>query len=557
MSEEVLRELPPDQRHAGSSPDSKPAFGPLRWAPWVVVGFFGVVAWLTRAPGLLTRQDDARYLLLARSMRAGTYRDLMWPGAPWHHLYPPGYPALLAVWVAIGGERFDWLVTLQIALSMAVLTLAYDAARRVYGRRLSLLALCVVSVSPWFVEWSGQVASEGALAVCLTLALWASVALPRGRRQTALIVACAVAAPLMRTAGMALPVSVGLWWASERRFRDCAWLTVVAAPILGLLVAWTIGDPTPVAGSSYVGDIAMAGRQGPSLVVVLATRIVGNFRYYLTRAFPVLLSAPTVQGTLIDNVLIVAVIGVGMTAGLLRGWVRFRLAALLVLATVALLALWPYQNTRFMIPVLCPLTVILLDGLRGLAPRARSRWPIIVTALVACTLTASGLSQTLGMVARMRGCAHGLDVPPANCVTAGQASFFRAATFIHDSLPSDARILSAKSEPLYIYSHHPTTPLSLWAYRDSSSFWNGMQQSHTDFVLLGELQIAERGVLGPRLAAHCQSLALVATFLPHTYLFRIESTLVPGGIQPVQSGAGRSAACLALDDYLRTAPILT
>ncbi len=520
--------------------------------PWLVIALFAILAWLNRAPGMLTRQDDARYLLLARAIRAGTYRDLMWPGAPWHHLYPPGYPALLAAWTAMGGERFDGLVVLQIALSVGALGLAYDAARRVCSGSAALLGLGVVAVSPWYLDWAGQVASEGALAVCFSLALWASVAIPRGRRQTALIILTSILAPLMRSAGLALPLAVFAWWLSERRFRDCVWLLVFAVPILGLVVAWTVSDPTPIAGSSYVGDIALASSQGPSRAVVFATRIAANLRYYMTRAIPVLLSAPTIEGTVLDNVIVTLIVAAGLTVGILRAWLRFRLAALLLLATAGLLLLWPYQNARFVIPVLAVIAPLLLDGIDGIAALSRSRWPRALGVCFALSLMTSGLASTLTQISGKRTCTRGLAIPPANCVTADQASFFRATTFIRDSLPASARILSAKSEPLYIYSRHPTTPLALWAYRDSSLFWSGLRHEHTDFVLLGALQVAELGALAPRLEQHCDSLSLIASFAPHTYLFRI------GGASPAAVGTPEArrppgAACRALDEYLRTA----
>ena len=71
-------------------------------------------AWIGRAPGIVTREDDARYLLRARALQAGTYQELWSPGLPAHHRYPPGYPDLLAVWMAIGGERFSWFIVLPL-----------------------------------------------------------------------------------------------------------------------------------------------------------------------------------------------------------------------------------------------------------------------------------------------------------------------------------------------------------------------------------------------------------------------------------------------------------
>ena len=143
--------------------------------PLVLLAIYAVLAWRLRAPAMLTRQDDARYLVLARAIRAGTYRDLLWPGAPWHHMYPPGFPAVLALWTGVGGEAFDWLVVLHILLSALALGAMYLAVRRGMSPRMALLSLAVLAVSPSYIAQAGQVGSESALALCFSVALWASV----------------------------------------------------------------------------------------------------------------------------------------------------------------------------------------------------------------------------------------------------------------------------------------------------------------------------------------------------------------------------------------------
>lgn len=535
--------------------------------PAVLLSIFAALSWINRAPGMLTRQDDARYIVLGRALQTGSYRDVMWPGAPWHHMYPPGYPALLAFWMTIGGARFDWLVVLQIALSVGALMLMYGAARRALPRSVALGALAILAVSPWYIDWAGQVASEGALAACFGLAIWGATVLPRDGHQVATVILAAALAPLMRAAGLALPAAVLALWISERRFRDVALLLAVVLPIVIPLIAWTMMDPSHIPGNSYVGDIALAGtpsvgsghsahtgggHAGP--VAGLVNRIATNARYYLTRALPVLLAAPTVEGTLVDNVVATALIAAGLVTGIVRAWRSFRLAVLLLLVSGGLLLLWPYNDARFVLPVMPALVAVLLYGIGQLGFLVNRRYATAATVATTLVLAVSGLS-TLGMaMAPARACARGLAIPPANCVNPDQASFFAATTFIRDSVPAGARVLSAKSEPLYIYSGHPTLPLAEWAPVDSQAFWTGLRRLNTNYILLGALHAAEKSVLAPRLRAHCESLYLVAAFPPHTYLFRVPSAGDTTGAGSGQAGRNRSVVCSRIDDYLRTAP---
>src|SRR6185369_15337826 len=56
-----------------------------------------VLAWLTRAVAIGTGNDDATYVLLARSVRHFEYVDRHLVTMPVHAQYPPGYPAILAL----------------------------------------------------------------------------------------------------------------------------------------------------------------------------------------------------------------------------------------------------------------------------------------------------------------------------------------------------------------------------------------------------------------------------------------------------------------------------
>lgn len=523
-------------------PDSPPTRSPsdvlVRVLPAALLLIFATQSWLLRAPAMLTRQDDARYLGLARALRMGTYRDFMWPGAPWHHMYPPGFPALLAVWTAIGGESFDWLVTLHITLSVVSLGVMYLAVRRGMSPLIALLSLAVLAVSPQYIDQAGQVGSESALAVCFSLAAWSSITMPRGKAQTSVLIALAMLAPLMRSAGLALPAAVGLCWLSQKRYRDAALLTAIGAVILGALVMWTLADPTPLAGSSYVGDIASAKAAPVGLLATFAQRIAKSLEYYLTRSIPILFAMPTVEGTIVDNMIGASLLSAGLVVGMLRATARLRVTALLLFFTALILLVWPYRQLRFLIPVAPLLVPTVLFGLEWIIVRIRRASATAVLTGISLVLVLSGFAENRAKYLATRECVRGRATPADNCVSPDQASFFHSVAFVRDSLPKEARILSAKSEPLYIYTGHTTLPTALWLGRDSTTIWEGLRRERAEYVMLGALHVASVNYLAPLLASHCHALAVVASFPPNTYLFRT-----------VPPDPANTAACVAIAAY--------
>ena len=81
--------------------------GRLMWA--VVAALLvlhAALAWSGREIAVLTAQDDVRYMLLGTSLRGLSYRDLFLVGTPPHNVYPPGYPAFLAVWSVVASGSF-------------------------------------------------------------------------------------------------------------------------------------------------------------------------------------------------------------------------------------------------------------------------------------------------------------------------------------------------------------------------------------------------------------------------------------------------------------------
>ena len=514
------------------------------------------VAWIARAPAILTGQDDARYLGLARALLAGSYRDFMFVGAPLHHMYPPGYPALLAVWTRLGGEQFDWMVGLQVAMSALMLTLLYAAATRTLGTLIALAALFLAAINPDLIFFAGQLDSEVGLALCVSVVVWASVGLPDGRVRSALLLTFATLAPLMRLAGVTVPIALVVYWLIQRRTAEAVIASIVSAAVLGPLLWWTFKDPASIQGFSYVGDLYFKVKPDPqgrfhiAFMLEQLNRIKRNAVFYPTIGFPWVLPMPTVAGTIIDNVIGSLLIAAMTVAGLVRIAQRIPLAAIVVLCYSALLLCWSYSEPRFLEPYLPLLLLCLMAGAVDLAQRVNTKWTGAVAGVVVTIVGVTALAHVSKAITAYPDCRRGDGIPSAQCLDPERASFFAAAEFINARLPQSARILSAKAEPLAIYTRRLTVPYQRLAYADSATLWATLQRDSTNFILLNHLHWSERHRLSTRLAERCRELRLVGNFPPSSYLFQLERTeaaadAVPGHVNAADSAAGSACAVLA------------
>jgi len=150
----------------------------------------GLAAFVAEVPlgGMAHVTDEVAYTLQARlfaaGMRTGPPGDVpalldypFWVSAgPSHSPFPPGWPALLAVGVALGAP---WLVN---ALLAGVLPLVAGAVGRAWGgARVGLVAAAVAAVSPQWALLAGSRMAHASVVAALGALLLVGLRAPAGR----------------------------------------------------------------------------------------------------------------------------------------------------------------------------------------------------------------------------------------------------------------------------------------------------------------------------------------------------------------------------------------
>jgi 4-amino-4-deoxy-L-arabinose transferase-like glycosyltransferase len=159
--------------------------------------------------------DNVRYLLLAESLGAGRgFVDPFLPGMPFHTVYPPVLPALLAPLAAAGAPLLV-LNGFVALLALAGLNLAYFYFAPLYGNRTSLLLVLSTACCGAFLDPALSVMSDGPYLFFSVAALLAVRRAFDGRaRRAGLLVAAGVLvalAILTRIAGVVLLPAIAAW----------------------------------------------------------------------------------------------------------------------------------------------------------------------------------------------------------------------------------------------------------------------------------------------------------------------------------------------------------
>jgi hypothetical protein len=196
-------------------------------------------------------QDEVKYLFQARYFASGAFAAPV-PPVPqgfdmfllevgpkgWYSVFPPGWPAILAIGVKLGAP---WLV--NPVLNGVNVVLAYMLLRSVYGLRTARLATLLLVVSPWFVFLGMSLMPHAAtLALALIGALGVEWSRRTGRAWYALVGGAAVgfAAIVRQLDGLVIALVLGLWaiGLGGRRISLTATAALVAGT--GLVAALTL-----------------------------------------------------------------------------------------------------------------------------------------------------------------------------------------------------------------------------------------------------------------------------------------------------------------------------
>jgi hypothetical protein len=526
-----------------SGPDAQTA-GPPSYARWTLIAFAAILAahialaWLGRSAGIATGQDDVEYIVLSRSLQQGSYSELMRVDAPVHAQYPPGYPALLAVWSLVTGEGYDALVALSLLLSASTLGLLFLALRRRFSESVALCSAAVLAVNPHWTAAAGTIGSEIPYAFFATLALVLAARTRTERGPQLFAITTAIAAALTRSIGMTLLLGLGVHWLLERRWKTLLWFAAACALTIGPWMLWTTVAPEQRIGVSYIAEIRAIDGNTP-WTLPLPQRIVEHARWYAMTGLPWSLALPTIPGTPVDNALALALLAVTGIAGAVVFVARWRPALFYAIAYAGLLLVWLWPAERFVIPLLPLVVPMILAGTFSILGRWNGRAGFAGIAAFALVLATSGAVQSLERVREQSRCRTG-SVPSAECLEPDQVSYFEALRWIETNLPQDAVILTAKNGALYWYTGRRTISYGGSLAQDSASFLPWVRAQGAGWILLSSLEVAESNRLARLLSWNCEELEVDAFFPRRTYLFRI------AGGPPAERP---SEACVAMTAY--------
>jgi hypothetical protein len=437
----------------------------------VLVAVQALLAWGVFVAAPHPGGDNAGYVALGHALVSGEgYTELWDPAAPPHTKYPPVFPLLLAVAMALGIEGWVGLKAVPLLATLAVAPAVLLWARTRVPETVAFGVAVVTALSPSLLYHSHWVLSDVPFVALTVWALWALSGVagqaPEGeehRRASGLRWLAAallvVLAAFTRSAGLPLAGAAVVALALERRWRGAGGLAaVVGVPFLGW---WLRGRSAVVAEGRYTREFFLLDPYQPDLGTASAgdfvARVVENLVGYLTRFLPdALVGGRGGAATLVVLVVVLLAL-IGWGRSLKDG--RPGVAALFLPLYAGVILLWPpvWSGDRFALPLVPVLLVFAAEEAwrlaRGWSGGARNA--ALVTLGLALALPAmADWTEARQEASRCRSVARAAG--PWACGGPGLSDFAAAARWAGARLPAGSPVLTRKPRIWYLDSGLPT-----------------------------------------------------------------------------------------------------
>lgn len=395
-------------------------------------------------PTIFTGGDNGVYVALSRSLvELRGYLSIQDPVRRPHTLYPPGYPAILALAALIGIKPWVHIKLLTVPFSAVGVVVGYLWLRRRCTPGVALFAAFVTAISPGLLALSYTELSDVPFWALVMLALWSLEAAPREARGRIVLAGIATAAAyLTRTAALPLVVAAIGWLVLEKRWRQLAIFATLALPAMAWWYWWTHAHAAgKVYGNLFWYLEVYRPELGRASLVDLLKRIPDNVQAYGGTMLPLLFRGHA--GPL--------AFGLGVLALAIAGWsLRLRRMGLSewmfpLYGGMLLVCPLPWAGERYMLPIL-PLALAYVAEATLWVIRTWSTGlvlPVSAAATAGFVLLASAAVIQRSAEARACRSIYRKETPYA-CLAPAWQDYLTLADWSRGGLPSDAVVISRK-----------------------------------------------------------------------------------------------------------------
>jgi len=441
----------------------------------IVLALGGLIYFYALTPYIGDGYDDTVYVGLSKGLAEGRgYVRALVPGMPPASKYPPGWAFLLSI-VWLFSKEFPAnllgfkLVSVIFTLGLAAVVFYWLRWRGESFARSFLIALLTL-FHPYILSFGTSAFSAIPFAALTILSLWLVERYTRledpGWRDaifTSLVVAFSL---YLRMFGLSIIIAIMLYLIFRKAKRAVDWRCV--ALILLWVLPWLLYFfSVPQALGDYRQEFFLRAIEQPELGTIttldLLARIFGNLHSVLLAGLPGMILPSQISLTYVNMAETlrigapVPLVDYGLptliaTATLVPILMRRSLLDWYIFLYLGLVLLWPWEPTRFLVP-LTPLLYLYLFSFLGEIRTAISKFNMRMGTylrVIAIGIISIFILLNIGHQINYAAQIQASDIP------ANWAARYRLFDWLKENTPDDAVLASLNDYQLYLYTERQT-----------------------------------------------------------------------------------------------------
>ncbi|MFH1202129.1 MAG: glycosyltransferase family 39 protein [Candidatus Omnitrophota bacterium] len=470
----------------------------------------------------LSNNDDAQYIILAKALASGQgYRSINYPYNPLQTVYPFIFPLLLTPIVYFFGYNFLLMRILILFFGLGSLYLIYWMFRQKKDEEFALLCMLLVGISPILYFYQTIIISEIPYIFFSLLALFfiESYANTDSVLNKYLFISCGftIISFFTRMAGISIFLGAFFYLFLKKRLtiKKINFLkkVLVFVVICGLpFFSWIIMGHSPVGRSFDYTDQFFAMKHyddeaGIINFIDLFSRVKNNFKYYANALvfdqFFIYYKLPAA----LRNAFALFFMSLFVFGFLEKLIIKKSIFEFYFLFYCLLFLSWPFQEMRFLVPILPFSTYYLVSGLITFASRIKkvSYLFLVITLSVIILFDFLGLNYISKRFIR---------------ITHGQSPVYK---WVIKNVPLNSVIIYRFTATMFLLTGRKTI-LYPWTNSDNR-FFRYLRMFNIDYVIVDKITTETVKYLIPFIEKYPEIFTSVAKFR-NSEVFKIEKAKI-------------------------------
>jgi len=429
-------------------------------------------------PNLHIAGDNARYLIVANSILAGTgYRIINSPDPQFETRYPFAYPLILSFIIFLFGESLIFLKLFSLLSFVLSIWLAFKIFSKDISQKNLIFLILIMALNPFLAQYSDHILTEIPYLFVSLLAFFMFKKYLDNKRYFIPLIMTLILAFYIRVAGVALLGAIIFYYLFRKNFKKAIFWIFLSISIIGPWMIWSKIHAIPEDIDNYAQIVFLKNQFYPEMgkesILGMCFRAYRRIKFYSLAAFPTLIFPSSGLAVSLYNLKILQIIlGIFISIVAFIGYVKKFILRRDILEFYFLIycfiyMIWVWAEVRYLVPIL---PIILFYFIFGLEQVFRYKKGIIVSFIV-ILMVCSNIIGNIKMYNQRK------EYPPEYWKGSSEV-----AQWVKENTPKESLIVCRKPYLFHCFTGRKTIGYEFT--KDISRILNDFKEGKIDFVLL-------------------------------------------------------------------------